>query len=74
MITLSIPFPAETVTFINEMVNCGNASTKAEVVRQAMAQYKENQAIEEVLRAEQEMREGKGVSGDLGAILARIEA
>lgn len=73
MITLSIPFSTEAVSFINEMVSRGDASTKAEVVRQAVARYEEDRAVEEVLRAEQEMREGKGVSGNLSDILAQIK-
>ena len=73
MITLSIPFSAEAVSFINEMVSRGDASTKAEVVRQAIARYEEDRAVEEVLRSEQEMREGKGISGNLSDILAQMK-
>ena len=73
MTTLSIPVSADTVSFINAMVKRGEASTKAEVVRQALARYAEDRAVEDVLRAEQEMREGKGVSGDLRKILARMK-
>ena len=73
MITLSVPVSTNTVSFINRMVKRGVASTKAEVVRQALARYAEDRLVEDVLIAEQEMREGKGVSGDLRTILARME-
>lgn len=73
MITLSIPVSAEAVSFIDYMIKRGEASTKAEVVRQALARYAEDRAIEDVLIAEQEMREGKGVRGDLRTILKRMK-
>jgi len=73
MITLSVPVSTHTVSFINRMVQRGVASTKAEVVRQALARYAEDKAIEDVLIAQQTMREGKGVSGDLRTILATME-
>ena len=73
MITLSIPVSAEAVSFIDHMVKRGEASTKAEVVRQALARYAEDRAVEDVLIAEQEMREGKGVRGDLRTILKRMK-
>lgn len=73
MITLSIPVSTDTVSFINDMIHRGEASTKAEVVRRALARYAEDWAVEEVLYAEQEMREGKGVQGDLRTILARMK-
>ncbi|HCC83989.1 TPA: hypothetical protein DEP96_04030 [Candidatus Uhrbacteria bacterium] len=73
MITLSIPVSSDIVNFINSLVKRGDASTKAEVVRQALARYAEDRAVEDVLIAEQEMCEGKGIKGDLRTILAKIK-
>ncbi len=73
MTTLSIPVSSATVSFINRMVKSGAASTKAEVVRQALARYAEDRAVEDVRIAQQEMREGKGVSGDLRTILSKMK-
>ncbi len=65
MSTLSIPVPVHLEEFIERMVKQGYAANKADVVRQALARFAEDQAVEEVLRAEQEIREGKALRGDL---------
>jgi Arc/MetJ-type ribon-helix-helix transcriptional regulator len=65
MSTLSIPVPAHLDEFIDRMIKQGYAANKADVVRQALARFAEDQAVEEVLRAEQEIREGKALRGDL---------
>ncbi len=69
MSTISVPIPSHLETFINEMIHRGIAPNKAEVVRQALVRYAEDQAVEIVLRAEQEAREGKVISGDLKQLL-----
>ncbi|MFA5946138.1 MAG: hypothetical protein WC802_04500 [Patescibacteria group bacterium] len=72
MITLSIPVPLQLERFVNRMVKNGSASTKAEVVRQALSRYAEEKLVESVLLAEQELKEGKEVRGDLREILKRM--
>ena len=73
MITLSIPVSTDTVSFINRMVKRGVASTKAEVVRQALARYAEDSLLESVLRAQQDLKDGKEVRGNLRDILRQMK-
>ncbi len=72
MSTLSVPLPHALESFIDRMIKRGAASTKAEVVRQALARYAEDEAVETVLRAQQEFREGREVRGDLRKILNKM--
>ena len=69
MSTISVPLTQNLEEFIEEMIRLGTAPTKAEVVRQAIARYAEDQAVTRVLRAEQEFREGKILRGDLRKLL-----
>ncbi len=72
MSTLSVPLPSALEDFIREMVRRGVAANKAEVVRQALTRFAEDQAVEDVLRAEQELRDGKILRGDLREIIKKI--
>ena len=73
MITLSVPVPLQLERFVNRMVRSGAASTKAEVVRQALSRYAEEKLVESVLLAEQELKEGKEVRGNLREVLKRMK-
>lgn len=72
MSTISVPIPHNLENFINEMITRGIASNKAEVVRQALVRYAEDQAVEAVLRAEQEVREGKILRGNLDELMKQL--
>lgn len=72
MSTISIPIPANLENFINDMIQRGIAPTKAEVVRQALVRYAEDQVVEAVLRSEQEAREGKILRGDLRELMKQM--
>ena len=72
MVTLSIPVPQELERFIARMVKSGEASTKAEVVRQALARYQEEKLLEDVRIAQQELKDGKEIRGDLRQILKQM--
>jgi len=71
MSTLSVPIPSSLEEFIKYMVDSGYAANKADVVRKALIQLKEEEAVNLVLRAQQEGREGKNLKGDLDE-LAKI--
>lgn|GEM_PF-231009 len=73
MSTLPVPLPRDLEEFIDSMVKSGKASNKADAVCKALKKYAEDQAIEAVLRAEQEAREGKVLKGDLQTLLKKIE-
>ncbi len=65
MSTISVPIPAFLEDFINNMVSTGYAANKADLVRKALIKLREDEAVNSVLRAEQEGREGKTLEGDL---------
>lgn len=65
MTTISVPIPAVLEEFIIDMVASGQAANKADVVRKALIKYREDEAVNAVLRAEQEVREGRILTGDL---------
>jgi Arc/MetJ-type ribon-helix-helix transcriptional regulator len=55
-------------TFVNQQVSLGYQS-KADVVRTALLKYQEDVLVEKVLRASQEIKEGKYFEGDLRKII-----
>jgi Arc/MetJ-type ribon-helix-helix transcriptional regulator len=65
MSNLTIPLNPEQEQFINMSIDAGLASSKAEIVRRALTLLAEEQAVVSVLRAVQEVKEGKLLRGDL---------
>ena len=72
MSTISVPLTQNLEEFIDDAIKRGIAPNKAEVVRQALVRYAEDQAVEAVLRSEQEIKEGKVFEGDLDALAAKL--
>jgi Arc/MetJ-type ribon-helix-helix transcriptional regulator len=54
MSTLSVPIPAHMEESLNNLIKNGHGSNKAEIVRNAIKAFIENEAVMAVLRAEQE--------------------
>ena len=73
MSTLSIPVTAEQEAFIEAYIKAGNADNKAEVVRKALNRFAEDEAVNVVLQAEKELREGKALYGDLRELMKKIK-
>ena len=65
MSTISVPLYPQQEKFIASLVKSGKAANKAHAVRYAIDALREKEAIQAVLTAEQEMREGKILRGDL---------
>ncbi|OJI09277.1 MAG: hypothetical protein COV08_01610 [Candidatus Vogelbacteria bacterium CG10_big_fil_rev_8_21_14_0_10_49_38] len=65
MATLSIPLTKNLEEFIEMEVRLGRSENKASVVRRALRLLAEEEAVASVLKADQEIREGKVFSGDL---------
>ena len=65
MSTISVPIPAVLEKFIEDMIADGRAANKADLVRKALMKFREDEAINSVLRGMQEGREGKNLEGDL---------
>ncbi len=72
MSTLSVPLTSQLEAFINRMIDTGYAENKAQVVHKALAKMAEDEAVATVLRAEQEIREGKVFYGDLDELAKKI--
>jgi Arc/MetJ-type ribon-helix-helix transcriptional regulator len=69
MSTLSVPLTTELEDFLEKYIQQNKGSSKAEVVRRALYDFVENEAIMVVLKSEQEAREGKIIRGDLKKLL-----
>jgi len=73
MTTLSIPISSEIETFINNMIRDGRAANKADVVRKALRQFAEEEAVFALLESQQEVKEGKLFRGDLRKLLKKVK-
>ena len=72
MSTLSVPLTPELELEIIKLVKSGFASNKAAVVRRAIEKLAEDESVNAVLRAQKEIREGKGLTGDLRELMKHI--
>ena len=72
MSTLSVPLTPQLEEFINGQVKAGRAANKADLVRRALVAFSEEEAIQEVLLAQREISDGKGLRGDLRELMKRI--
>jgi Arc/MetJ-type ribon-helix-helix transcriptional regulator len=66
--TLSVPLTIELAQKIDLLIKMGLASNKAELARKAIEKYIEDEAVNLVLKAEQEAKEGKILKGDLDSL------
>lgn len=74
MTTISVPITGEQEKFIDDMVKSGKYANKAHAVRYAIQRLAEEEAIESVLRAEQDIKEGRVFYGDLDKIVKKIRS
>lgn len=72
MSTLSIPLSPEQEKFVKSLVKRNIVTNKAEAVRRALRLLEEEEAVADVLRAQQEVREGKVLKGDIRKLLKKI--
>ncbi|OGI81361.1 MAG: hypothetical protein A2Z62_00385 [Candidatus Terrybacteria bacterium RIFCSPLOWO2_02_42_20] len=72
MSTLSVPLTRNLEDIVNSFVKKGYASNKAEVMRKALVFLAEEEAVQEVLRAEKELLEGKILRGDIRKIMSKM--
>ena len=68
MSTLSVPLNKNLEEIVNSFVKSGYASNKAEVMRKALIFLAEEEAVQDVLRAEKEPT----LSGDLRELMKKI--
>lgn len=72
MPTISVPLQEDLAEFVRTQVKRGYAHNKAEVVRKAIRRLAEEEAIAAVLSAEQQVREGKILRGDLRGLMKAL--
>jgi len=65
MSVLSVPLTAELEKAIQSLIDLGVASNKADAARKAIMRLEEEAAIGAVLQSEQEVAEGKAISGNI---------
>ena len=73
MSTISVPLNSKLELALENLIDSGFASNKAEVMRKALLQASEEEAIQAVLRAEREISEGKGLRGDLKDLMKKFK-
>ena len=69
MSTLSVPLNKDLEEIVNSMVKKGYASNKAEVMRKALIFLAEEEAVQDVLRAEKEPT----LRGDLKELMKNLK-
>jgi Arc/MetJ-type ribon-helix-helix transcriptional regulator len=72
MSTISVPLTPELESALNRLVKSGVAETKAGVMRRALKKMSDEEAINDILEAQQEAREGKLIRGDIRKIIAKM--
>ena len=72
MSTISVPLTPKLIHHLDELVEKTGAS-RAGVMRKALERFAEEEAINAVLLAERDVREGKILRGDLHEILMKID-
>jgi len=60
------------VEYIENEVRAGNYANKAQLVRKALDKFREDEAVEAVLRSEREAKEGKIFHGDLDELAKKF--
>jgi Arc/MetJ-type ribon-helix-helix transcriptional regulator len=73
MTTISVPIPASMEESINNLIKSGYGSNKADVIRRSLSKTIEDEAIMDVLKAQKEIEEGKGLKGDLRELIKTIK-
>lgn len=73
MTTVSIPLTNELNEYVEEQVRLGNAASKAELIRRALVRFKEEEFIATIRRAQQEVRQGKALTGNLDELARGFE-
>lgn len=72
MSTISVPLTPKLEEAMNSLIKKGYGRNKADVMRRALEFLTEEEAVQDVLRAEQELKDGKGLKGDLRKLAQKI--
>lgn len=72
MSVITVPITDLQQSIIKDMVKSGRAANKAHAVRMAIDLLAREEALERIRRGEEEIRQGKGLKGDLRELAKRI--
>jgi len=72
MSVATVPLNKKTEAALDNLMRSDIGSSKAEIIRRAINKLAEDQAILDVLEAEQEVRDGKIIKGDLRTLAKKI--
>jgi len=72
MTTLSVPVSPKLEELVDSLVKSGYGANKADVVRKALDLLAEEEAIRAVREAQQEIKDGKALKGDLKNLIKRM--
>jgi len=73
MATISVPLSGDLERALDNLVKSGYGANKADVVRKALKRVSEDEAVNRVLKAEQELLDGKSMKGDLRELIKIIK-
>ncbi len=73
MSTISVPLSPELEKELNNLIESGYGSNKADVVRRAIKRVAEDEALEVLLRAQKEISLGLGLKGDLRELAKKLK-
>ena len=72
MSTISVPLNNQQMSSLETLVKNGFAENKAAAMRRALEKVAEDEAVNAVLQAEQEFRDGKILQGDIRDLMKKL--
>lgn len=72
MSILSVSLTPDLEAFIDEQIEAGNFESKGQLVKRALRKFEEDLAVERILKASAEIKEGKIIRGDLREIIKKM--
>ena len=72
MTTLSVPVSPKLEELVDSLVKSGFGANKADVVRKGLELLAQEEAIRSVREAQQEVRDGKVLKGDLRSLIKQM--
>lgn len=73
MTTLSIPVDDTLMQFVNSMITSRKAESKTQVVRRALYNMREEEALKDITEARADIAQGKVYKGNLRELASVIE-
>ncbi len=72
MTNISIPLSAKLLEAVEKRVNDGDEESKSSLVRKAIQKYLDDKVFEEILLAQQEIKDGNRIRGDIRNIAKKF--